>query len=532
MNRHFGWREAALAVFGLALLGGLAFGPLVLHGGFHFDDWSNGADTLFPPAGTNEFKHLSETTLFRPVLIAYVPLTYLVFGLHEWLHLAWSIALGITVSSLLYAVLRLLDLPRLHAAFIAALVLIFPWFDGIRYWPTGAQVSLSLTFMLTGLVLALIGLRRKSLKWHFGAAAFYLTSILTYEIALPVIAMLGVLYVGRVGWRDGRIRWGIDIVTAIVGGLWVGTHTERIKSGISGDISHLGEIIDGGSEIMGRTVVPLGGPHTTLGLALLSAVFASGVAVYFLGPRPSKPHSEWDLRNWLLLGAGGFAVAVLGWVILIPADPYYTPQIWGVSNRINGLAGIGLVILVYAAIGVIADLAARAIRGRPSTTSLAICITLALLLTGCYLSVIRRHNGIWNAAYEAEATAINRIQERYPTLPHGTTLFVSGYPAYQTLGVPILSSSWDVRGMVQDTYEDGTLNAQPVLEGLVIDCRPDVVGLAGVNGVTAPPYSAPYGMARLFDLASGKSARPLTRRECLSVAAEYKPGPTVLSYEY
>lgn len=532
MSRAFGWREAALAGLGFTLLAALAFGPLVIHGGFHFDDWSNGADTLFSPPGTNEFKHLYETSLFRPVLIVYVPLTYIVFGLHMWLHLAWSIALGVAVSTLLYAVLRMLGVPLLHAAFIGALVLLFPWFDGIRYWPTGAQVSLSLTFMLTGLLLALIGLKRDSLKWHLGAALFYLTSILTYEIALPLIAILGVLYVGQVGWRAGRTRWGIDIATAIVGGTWVGTHTERIKSGISGDISHLGEIIDGGSEIMGRATIPLGGPHTAVALILLAAIFAGGVAVHLLQPEPEEERRGWGLRNWLLLGAGGFGVTVLGWVIFIPADPYYTPQIWGVSNRVNGLAGIGLVILVYAAIGVFGQLIARAWRGRPSATALAVSTCLALLLTAGYLSVIRRHTGIWNAAYDAEAAAINKIQERYPHLPHGTTLFVSGYPAYQVPGVPILSSSWDVKGMVQDTYEDWNLNAQPVLEGLEIDCRSNVVGLAGVGGLVPPPYTAPYGMARLFDLSTGKSARPLNRRDCLAVAAEYQPGPTVLSYDY
>ncbi len=538
MNRAFGWREAILAGTGFTLLAALAFGPLVLHGGFHFDDWSNGADTLYPPAGTNEFKHLSETTLFRPVLIVYVPLTYLVFGMHMWLHLTWSIALGVAVSSLLYAVLRMLDVPRLHAAFIAALVLIFPWFDGIRYWPTGAQVSLSLTFMLTGLVLALTGLRRGSLKWHFGAAALYLTSILTYEIALPLIAMLGVLYVGRVGWQVGRTRWGIDIVTAVIGGTWVGTHTERVQSGISGDIEHLGEIISGGAEITGHAAIPLGGPHTTLALVLLAAIFSAGTAAYLSRPR-TAPEPEaagetrgWGLRGWLLLGAGGFAVVVLGWVIFIPADPYYTPVIWGTTNRVNGLAGVGLVILVYSSFGVLGQLIAMAWRGRPNFTALTISTCLGLLLFGGYAVVIRRHTGIWNSAYTAEAAGIDRIHERYPRLPHGTTLFVSGYPAYQVPGVTIFSSSWDVRGMVQVTYEDGTLNAQPVLEGLEIDCRLDVVALAGVGGVVPPPYTAPYGTARLFDLSTGKSARPLNRRECLAVAGEYQSGPTVLSFDY
>jgi hypothetical protein len=529
MSKPFGWREAALASLALTLLAGLVFGPLVLHGGFHFDDWSNGAETLYPPAGTNEFEHLSETTPFRPVLIVYVPLTYIVFGLHMWLHLTWSIALGVAVSSLLYAVLRLLNVPRLHAGFLAALVLVFPWFDGIRYWPTGAQVSLSLSFLLTGLVLALVGLKRDSLKLHFAAAAFYLLSILTYEIALPLIFMLGAIYVGRVGWRAGRTRWGIDVATAIIGGTWVGTHTERVKSGISGDISHLGKIVDGGADITGRAAIPSGGSHTALVLILLAAIFAAGLVTYLARSRSDALGRSWGLREWLLLGAAGFAVVVLGWTIFIPADPYYTPQIWGVSNRVNGLAGIGLVILVYAAIGVLAEVIATALPGGRRPPALVVTTCLALLLLGGYVTVIRRHTGVWNAAYDAEATAIEKIQERYPRLPHGATLFVSGYPAYQTLGVPILSSSWDVKGMVQDTYEDGTLNAQPVLEGLSIACRTHVVALAGVG---APPYTSAYGSARLFDLSSGDSARPLSRRGCLAVAGKYQPGPTILSVDY
>jgi hypothetical protein len=510
------------------VVAGLSFGPLVIHGGFHLDDWSNGAEALYPPPGSHTFTRISEIAVFRPVLILYVPLTYLVFGMHMWLHLAWAVGLGVAVSLLLYAILRTLEVPWVHAGFIGALVLLFPWFDGIRYWVTGAQVSLSIAIMLLGLLLALRGLNRASLKWHLGAAALYLTSILTYEITLPLIAMLGGLYVWRYGWRAGRIPWVIDLVAVVIGGFWVGSHTERTKAGLSGDISHLGEIINGGAEILGRTAIPLDGPHTTLALLILAVVFAVGVTRFVSRREPDAEPKSWDLRCWLLLGASGLAVAVLGWVIFIPADPYYTPVIWGLTNRVNGLSGIGLVIIVYSAVGVLAQVLAMALR-RAETTVLIVTGCLALALGAGYVSVIRRHTGIWNSAYVAEASAMDRIKDRYPELPEGTTLFASGYPAYQTLGVPILSSTWDLRGMVQSLYQDGTLNAYPIIEGFSVECRSEGVALAGEG---APDIPAVYGTARLFDLPSGRSARPLNRHQCLAIVSNYRPGPFYLSYKY
>jgi hypothetical protein len=526
MNQTLSRREMVLAGAILTVLAGLVFGPLVIHGGFHLDDWSNGAEALYPPPGANGFSRISEVALFRPVLILYVPLTYFIFGMHMWLHLLWSVALGVAVSTLLYAVLRTLGVPWLHAGFIAALVLLFPWFDGIRYWVTGAQVSLSITVMLFGLLIALRVLS-KDTKWHLVAAAIYLISILTYEITLPLIAGLGAIYAFRVGWRRARARWAMDIVAVVLGGVWVASHTERTKSGISGDLSHLGEIIKGGAEILGRTAIPVGGAHTTPVLILLAVIFGSGIAAYLARPKAAN-ESAWGLRNWLLLAAGGAGVVVLGWTIFIPADPYYTPVIWGLTNRVNGLAGIGLVIVVYAAFGVLATLIGQISR-RVDAVAIAVACCLALLVGAGYITVLREHTGIWNSAYVAEQSAIDDIHERYPQMPHGTTLFASGYPAYQTLGVPILSSTWDLRGMVQDLYEDGTLNAYPIIEGLSIGCVEEGVVLEGEG---APETVARYGTARLFDLATGKSSMPLSLRECRAVAGNYRPGPFYLSYDY
>ena len=106
-----------MAWVALAILAGLGFAPVVLHGGFHLDDWSNAAGALYPPGGrsiSHTLDYYKGITLFRPVLMLYVPLTYWVFGLHQHLLLAWSVFMALVAVCLLYGVLRKLGLPWLR----------------------------------------------------------------------------------------------------------------------------------------------------------------------------------------------------------------------------------------------------------------------------------------------------------------------------------------------------------------------------------------------------------------------------------
>jgi hypothetical protein len=537
-----GRRELILAWGALALLGVLTYLPHVLHGGFYLDDWSNAALTLHN-AGGNSIGHVIESywsiTEFRPVLVVYVPLAYWIFGMHLWMHLAWAAFLAVAVAMLLYAVLRTLRLPWIHALAISALVLVYPWFDSTRLWPTGDQITFSTALALAGLWLALIGLERDSWKWHVGAAAFFLSSILTYEITLPSIAGFGLLYVWRYGWTRAKWRWAADIVVVIVGGAWVLSHTTRTTSGISGDFSHLHLIIEGGAAIVGRTAIPIGPQRTALPLILMGIALALGVASLWLrGQRPARDVGDGvSMPGWLLCAAAGLVLIVLGWVIFIPADPYYTPSVYGMTNRVNGIGGIGAVILVYATFGVIGSLCMRLVQQRILAIGLIVTIVLGGLLGIGYLTVIRRHIGIWNSAYQAEATAIQKIKARYPTLPPGTTLFATNYPANQTWGVPILSATWDLDGMVKDEYDDGTLAAVPLLPGAGFVCRQEGMQMRAVdetgaaNGVLmaeAPTYAA----VRIIDLEDEKTFHPTDKANCEAAIRQVEPGPLVLSNTY
>ena len=525
-------REVLLAWVVLAGVAALAFFPHIRHGGFYSDDWSNGALSLLPPDGPG-FGHaisaFADLTIYRPVLVIYVPLTYAVFGLHMHMHLLWAALLALCIAGLLYAVLRTLGIPWIHALAIAALTLLFPWFDSVRLWVTATQLSLSISFFLAGLWIALAGLSRGSWRWHVGAVFLYLLSILTYEITLPLVAAIGLLYVVRVGWTKARARWAVDIGAAIAAGIWVSLHTERSASGLSGAISHLGKIITNGGTLFGRSLLPLGPQRTTLALLVFTLVLVAGFAVYLRGREGSGGEAPWGLGSWLLLAVGGVMVAAVGWVAFIPADPYYTPSIYGVTNRVNGLSGLGLVIAAYGACGIVGSLMGRIRSGAPGTLALAVTLLLAAILGASYASVLHRHIGIWNSAYAAERAGLNELQQHYPNMPAGSTLFVAGYPAYQAPGVPIMSANWDVDGMVELEYDDNSLDAFPIIEGTKLACRSSGVGLAGEG---ASETVAPYGTARLLNLATGKSARPLNRSECLAAAEKYPPGPFYLSYDY
>jgi hypothetical protein len=520
-------RGFILALVALTIVGALVYAPM-RHGGFYLDDWSNAADALYPPGRESAVSYFSEFTLYRPVLVAYLPLVYFVFGTHMVLQLVWSAIIAVFASAMLYGVLRTLSVPGLHAWLLAALTLVYPWFDSTRLWATGSLITLSVGFTFAGLWLALVGLERRSWRLHGGAAVLYLMSIWTYEVTLPLIATAGVIYVAKAGWRRARTRWGVDLAVVIVGGLWIATQTKQESFGLSADIQHLKAIFTSGGTILGRTLLPVGEQRTALALAVLLCVALGGVAMLVLDRARSGVRGDWGLPGWMLLAGGGLLMAALGWVMFIPANVYFTPSVYGVTNRVNALAGFGAVICVYGAFGIAGELVARV---RPAARHLAIPTTigLALLLGVAYIGVLERHIKIWNAAFHAELAGIGEMRMQLPTLAPGTTVFTSDYPAYQTLGVPIFSAPWDVNGMIKLQYKNGTLSAYPILQGLRLVCRAGGVSLEGTGFATV---TTGYGGTQLLNVHTGEHSQPRSRRECQAVVARYTPGPLYVSLGY
>lgn len=532
MSRPFRLRELVLVLPVLTVFAFLLFLPHLQHGGFYIDDWSNGAKALQPPGSPDAGRALSafaDFTLYRPVLVVYVPLVYFVFGTHMHYHLAWAIILAVFAGTAFYGVLRALGVPWVHAALLAALTIAFPWSDATRLWATADQVTLSIVFMCIGLLVALRSLDRRIWPWHAGAATLYLVSILTYEITLPLIVCAGALYWIKGGWRRARIRWLIDVAVTIAGGAWVGANTARTSSGLSGSIDHLRQIISAGGTIVGRAGLALDSPRTALVLCVLTVVLGLGLAALIVfGDRP-RSEPGWGLRQWLFLALGGAAVAALGWAMLIPADPYYTPTVYGEVNRVNGAAAFGLVLLAYGVLGVFGSLLGQL---RPSGRWIptGVTVVLALGLLASYSHVIRRHISIWDTAFKTETAILGEIKAKLPTLPHGTRLFLTSAPANQTLGVPIFTAWWDLNGAIKLEYDDSSLSARPVVRGLKLVCRPRNLALVGPT--TDPKPEVPYGTALFLNGETGDVRAPKDRVQCRQVAHSSSPGALYLSVNY
>lgn len=516
----------------LLLLGLLLFLPHILHGGFYLDDWSDAAGTLYPPGGSGvgaAFSFANDLlSSCRPVLILFIPLKYLIFGTDVEYLLTLSVVLAVLAAGLMYAVLRVLKVPWYHAWVISALTIAYPWFDSTRFWESANPITLAVVFAFAGLWMALVGLSRHSWQFHAGAALLYLLSMLSYEVTLPFIAMAGVLYTARNGWRAARFRWATDLVMVGIAGLWNRTHTPKEVSSLSDNLSHLEQIIRQGGELLARTLFPVGiDPHTSTMLAGLAVVFAAGIAAYALLPGARTAKSGWGLRGWLLLGASGLLIAALGWAVFIPADPYYTPSVFGVTNRVNGFAGFGLVLVVYAALGIVGYAVGRLVKGIPWITAVT-TLSLAVMLGAAYVHVLERHSGLWRDAYRHEVTTIERIHSAFPRLPDGTTVFAANYPTNVTLGVTIFATTWDLDGMVKLTYENRTLRAYPITEELPLECLPEGIKVGGEEGIPA----ARYGTAWLLDIETGEHSTPRSRKACLAEKPAYPPGPLYLATAY
>jgi hypothetical protein len=530
-KRRLTMYEALAALGALAVVAAFVFAPHILHGGFYLDDWGDSAGFRYPPGGQsvgNELSYFWDTFHYRPILVLYTPLKYFIFGTHMGWILAWTAFLAVLVGVLLYGVLRTLGVPWVHAWLIAALTIIYPWFDSIHLWGSANPPPVSIALALAGLWVALWALPRHSWRMHLIASAFYLVSILAYEITLPLIAVFGGLYTLRVGWRKARILWAMDLVVVAIGVVWDKTQTTRSISGVSVALDHLKEIVSHGGEIAARTVFPLGAnPRTGLALTAFALVFAVGLVVWRWAPRKADEDSGWGLREWLLLAGGGLLVAALGWVIFIPADPYYTPTIFGETNRVNALAGLGLVIATYAALGIVGTLVARLFKRR--AWAVPTTLALACLLGAAYVHVLARHVGIWDDAFRIQTAAGERMQRQLPNLPPGATVFSTNYPAYLTLGVPIYAVTWDLNGMIKLRYDDSSLAAYPVIEGEELICERKGVILRGAEGTVA---ESPYGLARFLNLGTGPHTAPHDVQECMAVVGSYAPGPLFLSTAY
>jgi hypothetical protein len=525
-------RRAEIVVAAAALVGlaALLLAAHVRHGGFYYDDWGNAAAYHFEGwwrAGVFKWRHGIPG---RPILAFLLPLPYALFGLDPSYHLAAAGVLAALTSLSFFAFLRTLGIEFPHALAMAALSLIFPWADAAHLWATGAINNVAVMAYFLGSILALRALtlwhdrRRDAIMLHLLAAALYLVSVLTYEVAAAAIVLSGLLYRTRVSWRALRVRWLVDAVLVLA--------TLGISLRVMSRVRHVGSLHDRlmdvphfvgqGLSLFASIFVPEGissswaaswnvsssAAGKLVVLAAASAVVAAAVALR--GRRRDQ-----DLQRWLYLGAGGAIAVAAAYFMFLGSGllPLFFP---GLEDRINTFAAFGFVVAAYSVL----VLAARLIGGRRRRAQAVILIAGLLFIGFGFIERVRQDVSHYDSAASEQRYFLKRLHSALPRPPRGSTIFTFGYPSETAPGVPIFKYPFD--GAADLLWNDRSLSAVPVY-GKSVSCGPSQVRALAFGA----DFAAAYGRVVFVDVPSGRVRRIRTPDACAEARTHFRPGPVL-----
>jgi len=490
----------------------------IRHGGFYYDDWSVLTLGRFPPPG-GLLHGLWLDYGQRPGQVLYYAALDEGLGSHAASRLALAAVMVALEATCLYALLRRLGLSVCQAVAIAALSLTFPFSDSVWLWGILSLTSFAIAGALLGVILALRALESSGGRaWalHVASLSLYVASIASYEVFAVAGCLAGLLYVRTVGFRRARIRWALDILAIgatlafVRAVLPIDIATPSRTQSLAGMAAHAGSIAVQGMQLAGAAALPIaaGDVWSWVGAALLMAVLAAAAALHQRLPRSDTARAE--LGQWLAIAGAGALVALTAWAVYVPAPDHYSPAAVGTVNRINAAAAIGIVILVYSCLVLLARMLAGLVRLPGAAAGLA--ATLAALALGAgYVRQTAADARAWDTAAADQRHLLADLHSVLPRLPHAAILYAFDAPLTVGLGIPVLNTTIDLTSAVRMSYSSPTLVGVPVAAAASVTCGPRGPLAGGVGGV--------YGQAYLVDVGARRAVRLIGRAQCASRTA-------------
>lgn len=504
-------RELIVIGPGLALITLLMCAPHILHGGFYYDDWGVVALGRFPsPGGLLHGLWLDYGQ--RPGQVLYYAALDEALGTHAPLRLALAASTVLLQATCLYALLRALGLAARHAACVAALSLTFPFSDSVWLWGILSLTSFAITAALLGLILALRAFHsagRRALALHAASLALFAVSILSYEVFAVAGSLAGLLYIRAVGLRRARVRWALDVV--VIGmalavaraALPIDVATPSQMQSLGGMTAHVGVIARAGAQLAGVAALPVAGISPWAGAGLLAAVLAGASVLRLRLPGGDTTRAE--LGRWLAIAAVGVLVAVAAWMVYVPAPDHYSPSAAGTVNRVNAAAAIGIAVLVYSSLVLLAGLLTRLLR-LPSASAALLAAAATIALGTGYLKQTAADARAWDAAAADQRQLLRDLHAILPRPGRAATLYVFDAPQTVGPGIPVLNTTLDLTSAVRISYATSAVTGVPLEAGTSLLC--------GLRGPSANGVNGAYRDSYLVDIGARRAVRLIGRRQC------------------
>jgi hypothetical protein len=524
--RMTGWELAT--VFGVLLIvSATTYASNAVHSGFISDDWANRATYLFGDhagfwGGLHSFLAL-DNVKNRPLNAVYLAFEQSIFGWHMGWYLAASAALAAPLGTTVYALLRTLRFAPWEGFLVALLLVLIPAGSSQRLWiaASGAQGSVALA--LVGVTLAIWAFRSagsRSLALHGISLVFYAMSVLWYESALATILACVVLYRLETSWRPALTRWAVDVATLGAIALFITSKSNFPRQGLSGEWHHVQLMWDSAQTLLTARILPFPSDRW-FALVPLVAILAMGLAVWVTDRSDLAFRRE--VGRWLAMAIGGLAVVALGYAMYVPAIDYYEPGGPGIANRINNVAGIGWVLVVFGAIGLISVLVFR--RARPTRVlHIPFVVAACGALIVSWLPILREDARTFRAGFDEGQRTLRTVKLAVPRPSPGTVVYVSAQPIEIKPGFPVFGNSWDTTSAIQFLWHDKSLVGLPVWPETQFLCDADGVRATG-RADYASGYKRPYGKVLLVNSITGDHETLMSRRQCERDAARFPRSP-------
>ncbi|MGN6276254.1 MAG: hypothetical protein ACTHNP_10050 [Solirubrobacterales bacterium] len=513
----------------------LVYGPHIESGGFIGDAWTTRAWYQLYPHGdffatVNHFLQLS-TMSTRPLNAVYRVLLNDAFGGDMGAWFAWQAISCAAMSALLYLLLRRLRFPLLDSAVIAILVFLFPAATSLRFWTPVIHASLAISLAILGFLLAFSAFgspgRRRAAALQACSLLLFAASLLLYEVALPIMLASVLLYRMEVPWRRAVRRWLLDLAVLLPIALLVtrSSSSAAQQQSVSGALSHTWRMLGDCPKLLAHTLLPFGGWYAVGAFALLLACSPALLRLLPAGDRRRQP-----LRRFLGVFAAGALVVLLGYSIYVPGIDYYEPTAPGIADRVNAVAGIGWVLILYAGVGLLAVLLAGR-RRRARLLVPAVILAGAIVFLAAWLPIVATDSRDYVAAYSEGQRTLAVVHSALPDPAPGTTIWTFGQPVQIAQGVPVFGNTWDMTDSVALMYRDPTIRSYVGFPGTILECRAHWLVPSGNGSYPSaiPPesseFASRYGSVYFVNTVTGQFESIDSRGACLRALRVFHLSP-------